>query len=96
MPSFSPPTVDDSGPVSFDRNDLTLNPLGFRLFRHFKSRARGRTVLKSVAGVYTTVDTPTQDEIDAAAICYLGGHIYPISAAEATALTAAGYGAYIS
>lgn len=96
MPNFCPPTIDDSGPVSFDQNELSLNPLGFRLFRHFKSRARGRTVLKSTLGVYTTVDTPSQDQIDAAAVCYLGGHVYPVSAAEASALTTAGYGAYIS
>lgn len=96
MPTFSPPTVDDSGPVSRDAAEIMRNPLGYRLFRHYKSRARGRSVLKSLAGVYTTVDTPSQVDIDAAAVCYLGGHIYPITSAEATALTAAGYGAYIT
>lgn len=96
MATFSPPIVDDSGPVSFDANELATNPLGFRLFRHYKARARGRTVLKSVGGVYSTVDTPSQDQIDAAAVCYLGGHVYSVSSAEAAALTAAGYGAYLS
>lgn len=91
MPSFSPPTIADGTPVSFDADEIARNPLGFRLFRHYSPRVRGRSVLKSVGGVYTTVDNPTQDEIDAAAICYLGGHIYDVTDDEAFYLEAAGY-----
>lgn len=96
MPSFSPPTVNDVPAVSRDPDEIARNPLGFRLFRHYGANPRGRSVLKSTLGVYSTVDTPTQDQIDAAAVCYLGGHVYPITSAEAAALTTAGYGAYIS
>lgn len=96
MPSFSPPTIADGTPVSFDAAEIARNPLGFRLFRHYSARVRGRSVLKSVGGVYSTVDNPSQDQIDAAAVCYLGGHVYSITAAESSALTAAGYGAYIT
>lgn len=62
-----------------------------RLFRHFKNRARGHSVLKATNGTYTTVDYPTSDDIDAAAIAYIGGHVYTVSTAEATALNSAGY-----
>lgn len=48
-------------------------------------------MVKSVAGTYTTVVNPTQDELDAADRYYLGGHIYEVDADEATALTNAGY-----
>lgn len=94
MPTFSPPTANDVPRVTEDYR--RENPLGWRLFRHYSLLPRGRTVLKSAAGVYTTVDNPSQDDIDAAAVAYLGGHIYQITSAEATALTAAGYGAYIT
>ena len=55
----------------------------------------GITVLKT-AGAYTQVQAPTQDDINAADIAYLGGHSYAVDSTEAAALTAAGYGAYIS
>ena len=34
---------------------------------------------------------PTPEQIDAAEICYLGGHVYEVDADEAESLTAAGY-----
>lgn len=48
-------------------------------------------MLKAHDGSYRTVDYPTQDEIAASAAVYLGGHIYEVSADEASALTNAGY-----
>jgi hypothetical protein len=56
----------------------------------------GATVLKT-AGFYT-IDwgSPSQADINAADVTYLGGHEYIISATEAAALTAAGYGANIT
>lgn len=90
MPIFNPPTVDDVPRVL----PSTRGP-AYWLFRHY-AQTRGRTVLKSAAGVYTTVDTPTVDECAAAAAVYLGGHQYVVSDAEAAALTSAGYGACLS
>jgi len=55
----------------------------------------GRTVLKNGAS-YTTVDEPSNEELGAATIAYLGGHSYTVSAGESAALTAAGYGANIT
>lgn len=52
---------------------------------------RGITVLKK-DGVYTQVRYPSAEALEAADIVYLGGRVYPVSQAEATDLTAAGYG----
>lgn len=60
------------------------------LARHRRAGARGRSVLKN-AGVYTTLDVPTSDQVDAADIAYIGGHIYEITDEEYNALIAAGY-----
>lgn len=59
------------------------------------------------AGVYETVDVPTHDELvacdpvkwpngEVSPEFYLGGHIYEVTADVAAALTAAGYGAYLT
>lgn len=58
--------------------------------RHFKARARGRTVLR-IDGAYATYDDPAESLIDSATEVYLGGHVYTVDAATAAALTAAGY-----
>lgn len=91
MPQFQPPTVADVPRVLPD----TTGP-GYWLFRHFSPLVRGRSVLKAHDGTYSTVDTPTGDQIDAAAVAYIGGHCYEITDAEAASLTSAGYGACIS
>lgn len=78
MPYFSPPTVWRS----LDSTD--------RLFCRMRLPV-GVAVLKSTGGGYTTVETPSDEQISAAAVAYLGGHTYEISAEEADALTAAGY-----
>jgi hypothetical protein len=83
MPTFTPPTVDE-GPVAEGS-----------LFSRYKLR-RGMSVLKNQDGTYSLVRYPAQTEIEAAKVCYLGGHIYDITDDEATALTAAGYGDYIT
>ena len=89
MPTFVPPTADTVSPVLADPHP------GNALFRHYKRRACGRSVLKE-SGVYTTVDNPPADRVNAADVAYIGGHRYEVTAAEATALTNAGYGAYLS
>ncbi len=48
-------------------------------------------MLKAHDGTYTTVDTPTTEQVAAAQVAYLGGHLYEVTVTEAAALTAAGY-----
>lgn len=76
--TFTPPTV------------LVRLDTPHRLFSR-KSLPTGVTVLKSPLGSYTQTQNPTPEQIDAAAVAYLGGHVYPVSDTEAAALTAAGY-----
>lgn len=92
MPFFEPPVAYDLPgvwPGVDPRRPVT--PLARRLFRHFGGNPRGRSVLKAHDGTYTTVDTPSQDQIDASAVAYIGGHRYEVTEAEAAALTAAGF-----
>lgn len=84
MAVFVPPTADLLPPVVAHRDP------GNALFRHYKNRAQGMSVLK-IDGVYQTIVTPSQEQIDAASEVYLGGHFYEVSASVASALTAAGY-----
>lgn len=63
------------------------------LFRFFTPNARGKNVWKLVNGTYTENEPA---DISDYTTLYLGGHIHTITAAEATSLTAAGYGAYIT
>lgn len=97
MPTFEPPYVDTVPPVYVGGQDRyrPVPALSQRLMRHFKSRARGRTVLL-IDGVYATYDTPSQDTINVATEVYQGGHVYTVTDAQAAALTAAGYGDGVS
>lgn len=71
-------------------------PLGAnRLFFRYKL-TRGETIIKRMDGTYYTTQYPSQVEMEAAAIAYLGGHEHPVDFAEAEALIAAGYRAYLS
>ncbi len=81
--TFNPPVQHD-GPL------FTNDPLG-----RYYTLQRGVTVLKNQDGTYTTKVSPTQDELAAAAFAYRGGYVYTLTDAEVTALTAAGFGAYI-
>lgn len=47
-------------------------------------------------GFYTLVETPADEDVAAADLAYLSGHTYYISDTEAAALTAAGYGNFLS
>lgn len=82
MPIFQPPTVEE-GPAG-----------GGPLFGRYKL-TRGVTVLKN-AGVYTEHRYPSQAQVDAADIAYIGGYRHVVSDTEATALTNAGYGGNLS
>jgi hypothetical protein len=63
--------------------------------RHYGLGPRGRTVLK-IDGAYGTYDCPDANVVASATEIYQGGHEYVISTAQATALTAAGYGSQIT
>jgi len=76
--TFSPPGRLEHWPV--------MHPLFGRL-----SIMRGVSLLKE-SGVYRQTSEPLAEEIAAAEITYLGGHVYEVTAEEAAALTAAGYG----
>ena len=74
---FIPPTVEE-GPAG-----------GNWLFARY-TLTRGITVLK-IDGEYYEIRFPSQDDLALADIVYQGGHEYPVDAAEAAALQAAGY-----
>jgi hypothetical protein len=83
VPIFTPPVAEK-------RDRAFRSRLG-AFFRHDV----GLSVLNT-AGVFATVQYPSDAQIEAADAVYLGGHVHTITAAESDALTAAGYGAYIS
>lgn len=82
MPTLTPPTRDQ-GPAALDS-----------LFIRYKL-ARGVSLLVTGATV-TQMQYPSQTDIAAADHFYQGGMVHTISSAEATVLTNAGYGAYIT
>lgn len=90
MPTFQPP-VENTGPRVLPD---TQGPARW-LFSHYSPGPVGRTVLK-INGVYATYETPDTNQTAEATEVYQGGHVYEITAAVATALTNAGYGAYIT
>ncbi len=64
------------------------------LFRFYRM-TRGVALIVNGATV-TESRYPYQEDLESADAFYLGGHTYTISDAEATVLTDAGYGEYIS
>lgn len=82
MPVLRPPTRD-LGPVALDR-------------LHIRYKIpRGIALIVNGAAV-TENQYPSQRDLENATAFYLGGHVYEITDAEATVLTAAGYGAFIT
>lgn len=55
----------------------------------------GITILKT-SGNYVAIQDPTAEQVGASDIAYLGGRDYRVDATEAAALTAAGYGSFLS
>lgn len=100
------PTPDpepDPGDAAYYRFSPPVHYVGARLnsrsrgperafFRRAAPLAVGRSVLK-IDGVYQTIDTPTQTQIDSATEYYAGGHEYVVSTTVGAALIAAGYSA---
>ena len=87
MPTFEPPTDLDVTFVEPFRG----GPAN-ALMRFVRPGERGRNVFVKTDGTITE-DEPSADEIQTV---YWGGHLNIVTAEEAAALTAAGYGAYIS
>jgi hypothetical protein len=77
--TFRTPSVDEGPAVP-----------GSRLMRFYKL-ARGITVFNN-GGVYTKVRYPTEDEIAAATVAYIGGHEYVVDDDTKAALIAGGVG----
>lgn len=77
------PTVEET-PAAWDRFHCRI-----RL-------TRGITIVERMDGSFYETRFPAQTDLEAAANYWLGGHIYELSAPDAAALTAAGYGAYIT
>lgn len=107
MPTFAPPATDTCPTDYVGGNDPyypASQPLR-TLMGRYRGELRAPNVYKLTdAGAaanggsyYTTeqpYDWPTQGTI--IAFTYYGGHTYDITSAEATALTAAGYGAGVT
>lgn len=79
---FTPPAV--RRPVS----------LSDRLWSRFHYQV-GQALIKK-DGFYTLGEVVTDEQVADADAAYLGGHTYLVADDEASALTAAGYGAYLS
>jgi len=88
MATFTPPT--DNLVQYANRNDLSVE---HRLFKFLAPTARGRNVFKLNDNSYT--DNQPAD-MTTVIITYHGGHDHIVSASEASALTAAGYGANLT
>lgn len=98
MATFTPPTDnfvvpivvgDVSNNVFLSKEEKIANHLG----AHIHPSGRGRNVFLLTSGTYTERQPSDYSTISKV---YYGGHANDITDAEATALTAAGYGAYIA
>lgn len=81
-------------PFKFNTPFEKQGPIGTHRLWQFYGLERGITVLKTEDGYYETQD-PSQEELDAAELYYLGGHEYVVSDEEAADLTAAGYSEFL-
>lgn len=62
----------------------------------FIQHRKGVTIVQRQDGTWYQTTTPVDSDLKAAQRVYRGGYTYTLSAAEVAALTAAGYGSYIS
>lgn len=102
MPTFFPPVTDrcptDYIPAGPGGNDVyypSALPLR-RLYGRYRGELRAPNVFKLVDGSYTTEQPYDNPPGSVIAYTYLGSHTYEVTADEAAALTAAGYGDGIS
>lgn len=80
---LTPPTVDET-PLAWDRFLVRV------------SMARGITILENGDGTFYTKRYPSLDELLGVSRYWMGGHKHDIDANTAAALTAAGFGQYIT
>lgn len=92
MPTFQPPTHDINPPV-LPRGSPEQTNNQYWARRRYSPNPVGINVYLLTDGTITTKQPWDQSTI---AKTWFGGHIEPVTAAEAAALTAAGYGAYIT
>lgn len=95
MPIFRPPTDNFLNLSDFDVETPPTEEAktAYRLLRFFRPLPKGRNVYKLLDGTYVENEPANMDTVS---ITYLGGHEIDITDSEASSLTAAGYGAYIS
>lgn len=95
MAVFTPPTDNFFSLAEFDVSQpwSANKRFAFNLLKHYRSEPRGRNVYKLSDGTY--VENEPED-YSTVVFTYYGGHDWPVDAAEVVALTAAGYGDYIS
>ena len=102
MPTFTPPSVTGVPGV------LPDTPVGpdWSLYSRLRTPLRGQNVYKMPDGTYLLDIQPqylsnpdplnSANDPSAPVITYYGGHSYVVDATEAAALTAAGFGAYLT
>ena len=95
MPIFTPPTDNWLHLSDFDVDTPNTEEtrISYSLLRHFQAMPRGRNVYRLANGTFTENEPADMTLVTAT---YWGGHNNEITDIEAAALTAAGYGAYIS
>lgn len=95
MPTFTPPTDNWLNLSDFDIETPPTQEmrLSYRLLRFFRAMPRGRNVYRLINGTFTENEPSDRELI---AVTYWGGHDHQVTDTEAAALTAAGYGTYIS
>lgn len=98
MPIFRPPTDDFVTPVPHTPStELGLisrdEKVRRNLAKFYPNAPRGRNVFWLTDGTFTEDDPPFQEDIRKV---FYGGHENQITTEEEAALTAAGYGAYIT
>lgn len=92
MPTFTGPTQTGRA-FAPPAPPAGTEPAAMALFRHYGALTEGRNVFIMTNGAVTETD-PIDWSLVAHALW--GAHVEPITDAEATLLTAAGYGAYIT
>ena len=92
MPTFRPPATKKT-PTVFPLGTPGQTKGQYFARRRFSGHLTGTNVYRLTDGTITEAQPWDQDTI---ARIYFGGHIEPITDAESTALTDAGYGAYIT